>query len=434
MKQTWKSWIIGLTAASLLLAMAACGQKKSGINLVEDDGGEKTTVNFFGPLGRSDPDSGNVAVSAQERTIKMAEEQLNAKMDYRTYMAEDHTEKTYDDVVLDRIHNNMDDLYLLNPDTIQILGEEGELVDLSSLENTANLRDVVRTANTVNGKLVAIPQEVVAYGLFINRDMFEQYQLDPPNTPEEFLECCRVFKENGIETPVGANRWWLECFVLAHAYAQLYNGGDTQEQVQDLNSGKIKYSDLLRPGFEFLQELIDEGYIDAKTALTYEAIDGEGPDFLAQKTPMVMAYWAAANSDALYGKPDFSMEVIGFPSSYGQMPVLSISGYGVNTDGENREMAMKMLDIMLSDEALKMYTEINRVISPSKNVDVECIDALKPLKQRINEGVYVLGSNASMKVEQWGNLCLVVRKLMDGASVEECLAEFDQLQQESLEK
>ncbi len=432
MKGNWKRRIFTFVAGGMLFAMMACGKKDSGINLMENEGSEKPVVNFFGPLGRSDPQSGNVSVSAQEQTVKMAEEQLGSKMEYRTYMAEDYTEKTYDDVALERIHNNMDDLYLLNPDTIQILGREGLLEDLSGLESAANLREVVKTANTVDGKLVAIPQEVVAYGLFVNQDLFEQYQLDLPETPEDFLECCRVFQENGIETPVGANRWWLECFVLALSYGELYNGGDTQAKVQALNSGEIRYSDILRPGFTFLKEMIDLGYIDAETALTYEAIDGEGPDFLAQKTPMVMAYWAAANSDALYGNPDFNMKVIGFPSSQGQMPVISISGYGINVNGERRKEAMEMLDIMLSDEALKRYTEINRVISPSKNVDVDCVDALKPLNQRINEGIYVLGSNANMKVEQWGNLCLIVRKLMDGASVDACLEEMDQLQEESL--
>ena len=50
--------------------------------------------------------------------------------------------------------------------------------------------------------LVGIPQEVVVYGLFVNKDMFDEYGLELPNTPEELLECCRVFKENGIETPV----------------------------------------------------------------------------------------------------------------------------------------------------------------------------------------------------------------------------------------
>ena len=327
----------------------------------------------------------------------------------------------------------MDDLYLLNPDTLRTLGEEGKLLDLSGLESARNLRDVIRVANTVDGKLVAIPQEIVAYGLFVNKDLFDQYQLELPNTPEEFLECCRVFQENGIDTPIGANRWWLETFVFAQAYAELYNGGNTEAEIEALNSGEKRYSDYMRPGFEFLQELIDQGYIDAQEAYTYEAIEGEGPDFLAQKTPIVMAYWGAANTETAYGNPDFNMQVIGFPSSLGQMPVISLSGYGVCAESENEEEALAVLDIILSDQALRLYTEVNRVISPSKNVEVECVPALKPLNDRVQESIYVLGSNASMNVEQWGNTCLIVRDLLNGASVEACMAEFDRLQEESLE-
>ena len=37
-----------------------------------------------------------------------------------------------------------------------------------------------------------------------------------------------------------------------------------------------------------------------------------------------------------------------------------------------------------------------------------------------------------MKVEQWGNTCLIVRDLLAGATVDECMAAFDRLQEESL--
>ena len=128
------------------------------------------------------------------------------------------------------------------------------------------------------------------------------------------------------------------------------------------------------------------------------------------------------------------MLVIGFPSSRGQMPVMPMTGIAVGIQAEHAEDAMKTLDIMTSDEALQIYTETNKVISPSKNVSVDCIPALKPLNDRINENIYVLGSNASMKLEQWGNTCIIVRKLLNGATVDECMAEFDRLQAESLEK
>lgn len=434
-KGNFKKFAITCLAGTVVFIMTACGNKEEkSRNLVTSADKDKKVVNLFGPMEKSNPDADNMARTAFDITIGMAEKKLGLNVEYRTYTAENHQEKTYDDVTLDRVRNDMDDLYLLNPDTIQILGEEGELLDLSVLDSAENLREVVKTANMIDGKLVAIPQEVVAYGLFVNKDMFDKYKLGLPETPEDFLECCRVFKENGIETPVGANRWWLENFVFAQAYADLYNGGNTDAEIEALNNGKSKYSDYMRPGFEFLQKLIDLGYIDTKTAYTYEAIEGEGPGFLAQKTPVVMAYWGAANTETAYGNTDFELQVIGFPSKLEQMPVVSMTGYSINANAEHLEDTINTMDIILSDEALQLYTETNKVISPSKNVEVDCIKALEPLNDKIKENIYVLGSNASMRVEQWGNTCLVVRNMLNGATVDECLAEFDKLQEKSLKK
>ena len=417
------------------LTVAACaGKDKDGVNVIITEEKSKRIVNLFSPMEKTMPDVENTARSAADKTIIMAEEKLGVNVEYITYTAADYQDKTYDDVLLDRARNDMDDMYLLNPDSIRILGEEGKLMDLSGLENVKNLRDIIIAANMVDGKLVAVPQEVVAYGLFINKDMFDEYKLELPENPEEFLECCRVFKENGIDTPVGANRWGLETFVLAQAYADLYNGGNTEAEIAALNSGESKYSDYMRPGFEFLKKMIDCGYVDAEKARVSEAIEGEGADFLAQKTPIVMAYWGAANTDTAYGNPDFEMLVIGFPSSRGQMPVMPMTGFGIGVNAQHAQDALDTLDIMISDEALLTYAETNKVISPSKNVEVECIPALKPLNDRIKENVYVLASNAGMKVEQWGNTCLIVRELLNGATVDECMAMFDKLQEESLSR
>ena len=434
MKKSSRKIIRVCAACITALAFSACGQDKMDKNLLETKKNDRKIVNLYSPMEKLNPEAKNAARTAFEETVTLAEERLDVTMEFHSYTAENYKEKTYDDVALERARNGMDDLYLLNPDTIQILGSEERLLDLSDLSCAGNLREVVKTANTVNGKLVAIPQEVVAYGLFVNQDMFDQYGLALPETPEELLECCRVFQENGIKTPIGANRWWLETIVFAQAYADLYNGGNTEAEIAALNKGERKYSDYMRPAFMYLKELMDRGYIDAKTALVSEAIEAEGPDFRAQKTPIVMAYWSAANADTAYGKVDFHMQVIGFPSSRGQMPVVPVTGFGVGADAEHLEDAKDILEVILSDEALLKYTQVNKVISPSKNVEVDCIPALEPLNNRIKENVYVLGSNAGMKVEQWGNTCRIVRKLLGGATVEECMAEFDRLQEESLKE
>ena len=433
-KSVSRKWSALFLAALAALSLTACQGSAKPKNLISQEEETTRVVNLFSPMEKTDPNAKNIARTASDLTVAMAEEKLGVSMMYRTYTAENYQDKTYDEVTLDRARSNMDDLYLLNPDTLLILGAEGKLMDLSGLDSAKNLREIIRVANTVDGKLIAIPQEIVAYGLFLNMELFNQYGLSQPETPEEFLECCRVFKENGFETPIGANRWWLETFVFAQAYADLYNGGNAEAEIAALNSGEAKYSDYMRPGFEFLQILIDRGYIDAETALVSEAIEAEGPDFLAGKTPIVMAYWGAANSETGYGKTDFEMQVVGFPSSRGQMPVIHMTGYGIGAEAEHREDAAKALDIMTSDEALQLYSETNRVISPSKNVKVDCVPSLRPLNDRIEEGIYVLGSNAGMNVEQWGNTCLIVRELLEGASVDECMAAFDALQEAALAK
>ncbi len=433
-KSVSRKWSALFLAVLAALSLAACQGSAKPKNLISQEREAARVVNLFSPMEKTDPNAKNIARTASDLTVAMAEEKLGVSMMYRTYTAENYQDKTYDEVTLDRARSNMDDLYLLNPDTLLILGAEGKLMDLSGLDSAKNLREIIRVANTVDGKLIAIPQEIVAYGLFLNMDLFNQYGLSQPETPEEFLECCRVFKENGFETPIGANRWWLETFVFAQAYADLYNGGNAEAEIAALNSGEAKYSDYMRPGFEFLQILIDRGYIDAETALVSEAIEAEGPDFLAGKTPIVMAYWGAANAETGYGKTDFEMQVVGFPSSRGQMPVIPMTGYGIGAEAEHREDAAKALDIMTSDEALQLYSETNRVISPSKNVKVDCVPSLRPLNDRIEEGIYVLGSNAGMNVEQWGNTCLIVRELLEGKSVDECMAAFDALQEAALAK
>ncbi len=433
-KSNIKKIIVIFLTVIIMFTIIACGSnEENSKNLISSEQEDKKVVNLFGPMEKTNPDADNVARTAFDMTVAIAEQKLNLIVEYRTYTAENQ-ERTYDDVTLDRARNNMDDWYLLNPDTIQILGSEGKLADLSVLDSAKNLREVVKTANVVNGKLVAIPQEIVVHGLFVNKDVFDKYHLPLPNTPEEFLECCEVFQQNGIETPVGANRWWLENFVFAQAYADLYNGENTEEEIQALNNGERKYSDYMRTGFEFLQKLIDNGYIDAEKAYISEAIEEERADFLAQKTPIVMAYWGAANTETAYGNTDFELQVIGFPSQRGQMPVVSMTGYGVNVNAQHLKDTMDVLDIIFSDEALQIYTKTNKVISPSKNVEVDCIEALKPLNNKIEENIYVLGSNAAMNVEQWGNTCIIVRYLLNGASVEECMAEFDRLQQKALTK
>ena len=111
MKKAGIIWLAAVTA----LFVGGCGTKvEPDKNLIVNNNAKERVVNLFGPMEKSKPNAENAARNAFDRTIAIAEERLNLTVDYRTYTADDHTEKTYDDVVLDRARNDMDDLYLLD--------------------------------------------------------------------------------------------------------------------------------------------------------------------------------------------------------------------------------------------------------------------------------------------------------------------------------
>lgn len=143
-----------------------------------------------------------------------------------------------------------------------------------------------------------------------------------------------------------------------------------------------------------------------------------------------MSYQGAAAPERNYGSLDFRMEVIGVPCDLGQVPVLSISGSSIPKDAPHRENALALFEQMLSEEVLVDYVNSNGSISPFK-VEMEGLKVQENsvrLTENINSDYYVLATNGNLNMELWGNTCVIVQHLMAGASVEDCLAEFDAIQ------
>ena len=98
-----KAAAVFLTAAAAL-AVTACGSRE-GFNLVEQDEAEVRVVTLYSPMEKTNPNTENVARSACDKTIAMAEEELGVSVGYITYTAADYQEKSYDDVALDRVRS-----------------------------------------------------------------------------------------------------------------------------------------------------------------------------------------------------------------------------------------------------------------------------------------------------------------------------------------
>lgn len=347
------------------------------------------------------------------------------RISYKSYTPMNSQEKSYDDVVRDRVRNNMgDDLYIMNPDVAYEMYREGYLADLSDLSSVQYLTKEALSQCTVDGKVISVPMTMLCYGLFVNQDLLDKCGLELPKTKQEFLHCCEVLKENGI-MPLAANRWWMEPFVLTQGLASLYIEDGGEEKIAALNSGETPISQYMRPGFEFLQEMMDQGYFDVDFARNAEAGD-EREQFLNQEVAFVVHYDTAIQ-DQIYGTHEFKMAFIGFPTDeYGQVNLFNAAQrICISSKTKNLEMAKEFADQMASKEVAADLLKNSGGFPPRKDIDFERPEILATAYENVEAGRAMPGSNPEIDLEQWGTTCVLVQELYKGCSIDEIMAEFD---------
>lgn len=240
---------------------------------------------------------------------------------------------------------------MLNSDVITNIGCEGLLADLSDVEGSDQIIPSVRATVTVNGKMVAFPREYVAYGLIVNNDILKEHGLEIPQTINDFFDCCEKLKADGMEIPMQANRWWLECFVLTQGFADFYQSDNMDQLITNLNSGATKMSEYMRSGFEFLKTCIDKGYIDAELANSYEAFD-ERDAFLAHESAFMTSFTGAVTGKGRkLNNYDFDLRIVGFPTKDGQVALASATGLSIPAADKNMGNAKRALAALCSAEA-----------------------------------------------------------------------------------
>lgn len=427
-----------ITAAILSIGMvmgllAGCGKENKAYIVEQSEKDTKEELVLFSPTSRgNEVREGGIMHSMQMGMEEFERTHPDIRISYKSYTPKDSTEKSYDDVVRDRVRNEMgDDLYIMNPDVVYEMYREGYLVDLSDLGVVQNLTNEALSQCTIDGKVISVPMSMLCYGLFVNVDILDRYELKVPETKEEFLHCCEVLKENGV-MPMAANRWWMETFVLTQGLASIYIEDGREEKIDALNSGETPISQYMRPGFEFLQEMIDKEYFDVDYAKNAEAGD-EKDQFLNQEVAFVVHYDTAIQ-DQVYGTHEFNMAFIGFPTDeYGQVNLFNAGQrIGISNKTKHLEMAKEFAEQMVSKEVVLDLMKNSGGFAPRKDVVFERPEILDIAYKNAEAGRSMPGSNPEINLEQWGTTCVMVQELYTGKSVDEVMEEFDALQMEQV--
>lgn len=138
----------------------------------------------------------------------------------------------------------------------------GQFMDVSDVWADNGLDDTLASAMasmTIDGKQWGVPYTYYQWGIYYNKEVYDQVGVEVPATYEEFVANCAKFKEAGIDcVTTGTKALWPGAGIFD--YMNLRTNG--YEHHNALTSGEIAWTDdSVRATFAEWAKLVEPGYI-----------------------------------------------------------------------------------------------------------------------------------------------------------------------------
>jgi multiple sugar transport system substrate-binding protein len=138
----------------------------------------------------------------------------------------------------------------------------GQFQDISDVWEENGLKEALASAlpsMTMDDKQWGIPYTYYQWGIYYNKDAYEQVGVEVPETWDEFIENCAAFKEAGIDcVTTGTKALWPGAGIFD--YLNLRTNG--YEFHMDLANGEVPWTDdKVKATFAEWGKLVEPGYI-----------------------------------------------------------------------------------------------------------------------------------------------------------------------------
>ena len=294
----------------------------------------------------------------------------------------------YQDVLTARLASGQgDDVFFANPNYLAQLQEAGYTEDLSDMPVVGNYSPLVKDLLTIHDTIPGLGMEVAVFGLFSNMDVLKEVGIEKaPETYDEFLADCEILKNAG-KTPIVAGAkdgTGVAILSLAKSFDPVYQAADKADQIAKMNTGELGLGDVMKPGFELVQDLIAKGYLDGSKALVYAAGQDDIAEFAKGEVGfMPGGSWFIAGIQA--ANPDMNMVLGAIPVMDKDCPILINAGVRVciNSASEKKEAARKFVEFFTSTDSMNAYVASQNSFNPCTNGKSMESDVIAPAAERL---------------------------------------------------
>ena len=300
-------------------------------------------------------------------------------------------------------------------DFYKFLEEHGGLPDIItscrfSLHDAAPLKDSLMNLALTNeagavyntylnsfknedGSVNWLPVCADAHGFVVNRGLFEQYDIPLPTDYESFVSACQAFEKVGIRGFTADYTYDYTCMEtlqgLSAAELTTTDGRKWRTAYSDpASTARVGLDDTVWPGaFERMAQFIQDTHLTADDlALNYDDVIGM---FRNGEAAM---YFGSSAGVKMFRDEGIDTIFMPFFSQNGEQWIMTTPYFQIalnrdlEQDTARREKAMKVLNVMLSEEAQsRIISDGQDLLSYSQNVPLRLTECMKDVRDVVEE-------------------------------------------------
>jgi len=244
-----------------------------------------------------------------------------------------------------------------------------------------------------DGSVNWLPVCADAHGFVVNRSLFEQYDIPLPTDYASFVAACQAFEAVGIRGFTADYAYDYNCMEtlqgLSAAELTTTEGRKWRTAYSDpASTVRVGLDDAVWPGaFERMEQFIQDTHLTADDlALTYDDVTG------MFRNGEVAMYFGSSAGVKMFQDEGIDTIFMPFFCQNGEKWIMTTPYFQValnrdlEQDTARREKAMKVLNVMLSEEAQnRIVADGQDVLSYSQNVPLRLTDYMKDVRDVVEE-------------------------------------------------
>ena len=244
-----------------------------------------------------------------------------------------------------------------------------------------------------DGSVNWLPVCADAHGFVVNRSLFEQYDIPLPTDYASFVAACQAFEAVGIRGFTADYAYDYNCMEtlqgLSAAELTTTEGRKWRTAYSDpASTVRVGLDDAVWPGaFERMEQFIQDTHLTADDlALTYDDVTG------MFRNGEVAMYFGSSAGVKMFQDEGIDTIFLPFFSQNGEQWIMTTPYFQValnrdlEQDTARREKAMKVLNVMLSEEAQnRIVADGQDVLSYSQNVPLRLTEYMKDVRDVVEE-------------------------------------------------